>query len=84
MSPSSSALGHQRGDRVHDDDVHGVRADQRFGDFERLFAVVGLRDQQVVHVHAELARVDRIERVFGVDEGRLAAEFFALRRSRAG
>ncbi len=74
MSPSSSARGHERGDGVHDDDVHGVRANQRLGDFQRLFAVVRLRDEQVIHVHAQLARVDGIERVLGVNEGRLAAE----------
>ena len=46
-----------------------------FGDFERLLAIVGLRDEQIVNVHAELARVEGIERVFGVDEGGMAAEF---------
>ncbi|MFB0492244.1 hypothetical protein ABIE45_004830 [Methylobacterium sp. OAE515] len=34
-----------------------------------LLARVGLRDQQVVEVHAELAGVDRIERVLGIHEG---------------
>ena len=80
MSPSSSALRHQRGHRIHHNDVHGARADQRFGDFQRLLAVVWLRHQKIIHIHAELARVDRIERVFGVDERGLAAESSALGR----
>ena len=42
-------------------------------DLQRLLAVVRLRHQQIVHVHAELSRIDRIERVFRVDERRLPA-----------
>ena len=34
---------------------------------------VGLRDQQVVDIDAELARIDRVERVLGIDEGADAA-----------
>ena len=45
---------HERGDRVDDDDVDAVRADEHFDDLERLLAVVGLRDEQVVEVDAEL------------------------------
>ena len=71
-------FGHERGHRVHHDHVHGVRADQRLGDFQRLLAVVRLRDQQVVHVHAQLARVDGIERVLRVDERRLPAQLLRL------
>ncbi len=41
-------LGRQRGDRVDDEDIDGARTDQRVGDLERLFAGVGLRDQQIV------------------------------------
>jgi hypothetical protein len=62
--------GHERGDRVHDDHIDTARADQHLDDFERLLAVVGLRHQQVVDVHAELLRVLRVERVLRVDEGR--------------
>ena len=35
--------------------------------------MIGLGHQQVIHVHAELARVDRVQRVFGVDEDRCPA-----------
>ena len=65
---------HERGDRVDDDDVDAVRAHEDFDDLERLLAVVGLRDQQVVEVDAELLRVLRVEGVLGVDERRHAAE----------
>src|SRR5205823_7557663 len=49
-----------------------------FADFQRLLAGVGLRDQELVDIDAELARIDRIERVFGVDEGANAALLLAL------
>ena len=71
-------LRNQRRHGVHDDDVHPAGANQRFSDFERLLAVVGLRDQQVIHVHAELPRIDRIKRVLRVNERRLPAELLRL------
>ena len=52
-------------------------------DFERLLAGVGLRDQQVVDIDAELAGIDRIERVFGVDEGADAALLLGFSDARA-
>ncbi len=60
---------HQSGDRIDDEDVDRVGADQGVGDLQRLLARVGLRDDQIVDVDAELAGVDRIERMLGVDEG---------------
>ena len=71
-------LGHQRGDRVDDDDVDGAGADQHLGDLEGLLAVVGLGDQQLVDVDAELLGVLRVEGVLGVDEGGQAAGLLGL------
>ena len=73
ISPSSSAFGRQRRDRVDDDDRDRAGADQRLGDLQRLLAGVGLGDQELVDVDAELLGVDRVERVLGVDEGADAA-----------
>ena len=42
----------ERGHRVDDDDVHRVGAHQDLDDLEGLFAIVGLRDQQVIEVDA--------------------------------
>ncbi len=58
----------ERGDRVDRDDVERARADQELGDLERLLAVVGLRDEEVVDVHADVTRILGIHRVLGVDE----------------
>ena len=71
-------LRRERGDRVDDDDVDGARAHEHVGDLERLLAGVGLRDQQIVDVDADLAGVRRVERVLGVDERRGAAELLDL------
>jgi len=51
---------------------------QRVDDLEGLFAGVGLADQQVGQVDAELLRVLDVERVFGIDEGAGALELLHL------
>ncbi|MNW56817.1 hypothetical protein D3C74_345610 [compost metagenome] len=66
-------LGHERRDRVDDDDVDGARADQHVRDLEGLLARVRLRDEQRVGVDAQLLRVLGVQRVLGVDERRDAA-----------
>ena len=69
---------HQGRDRVDHDDVDRVRAHQGLGDLQRLLAGVGLGDQELVDVDAELLGVDRVERVLGVDEGGDAAQVLGL------
>ena len=72
-------LGDEGGDRVDDDDVDGVGADQQLADLQRLLAGVGLRDEQVVEVHAQPLGPGGVERVLGVDERGDAAGFWAWR-----
>jgi hypothetical protein len=67
-------LRHQRGDRIDDHHIDAGRTHQHVGDFQRLFAGIGLRDQQFVEVYTKLLRVARVERVFGIDEGCRTAE----------
>ena len=69
---------HQRRDRIDHQHVDRAGAHQRVGDLQRLLAGVGLRDQEVVDIDAELARIDRIERVLGIDEGADAALLLRL------
>ncbi len=66
-------LGRQRRDRVDDDDIDGARAHEHVGDLERLLAGIGLRDQQIIDVDADLAGIKRIERMLGIDERGRAA-----------
>src|SRR5215471_1450220 len=64
----------ERGDRVDNHDIDAVRADEHLDDFEGLFAVVRLRDQQVVDVDAQLLGIDRVKRVLRVHERRHAPQ----------
>jgi recombination protein RecA len=59
--------GHERRDRVDDDDVERAGADQHVGDLERLLPGVGLGDQERVGVDPEGLGVLGVERVLGVD-----------------
>ena len=64
---------HKGRHRIDDQNVDGAGAHQRVGDLERLFAGVGLGDQQIADVDAQLLRIAGVERVLGVDEGAGAA-----------
>ena len=55
--PLDLGLGDERGDGVDRDDVEGTRADEELGDLERLLAGVGLRDEELVDIDADPARV---------------------------
>ncbi len=70
-------LGHERGDGINHDNVERVRARERFANSQCFFAGRGLRDEQVVQVHAKFFCVTGIERVLGVNERCEAAGFFA-------
>src|SRR5215216_4920830 len=59
-------------------DIIRAGAHEHVGDLERLLAVVGLGDQQLVDVHAEPAGVQRVHGVLGVDERADAAELLGL------
>jgi hypothetical protein len=72
-------LGRQRRHRIDDDQIHPARADELIGDLQRLLAVVGLRDQQILQLHAQPPRILRIERVLGVDERAVATQLLRLR-----
>ncbi len=67
-------LRHECRDRVDHDHVDRARAHQRISNFKRLFARVRLGNQQIRHVHAKLARVLDVQRVFCVDKRCRAAE----------
>ena len=58
----------ERGHGVDHQDVDRRRADKLVGYLESLLAVVRLRDQQVVDVHAELRSIEAVEGVLRVDE----------------
>src|SRR5262249_42321477 len=61
-----------------DNHIDAARSDEDLDDFESLLAVVGLRDEQVVQIDAQLLGVDGIERVLGVDKRRHAAQLLGF------
>ena len=67
-------------DAVDHQHVDGAGADQRIGNLQRLLAGVGLADQQLVDIDAQLAGIARIERVLGIDEGGDATKLLRLGR----
>ena len=71
--PFELGLGDEGGDRIDHDHVHRAAPDEDLGDLEALLAEIGLGDEEVVDVDADLGRVGRGEGVLGVDEGGLAA-----------
>ncbi|MGC3991312.1 MAG: hypothetical protein QM796_16845 [Chthoniobacteraceae bacterium] len=78
ISPSSFLLGDEGGDGIDHDDVEGIGADEGLADAERFFAAAGLGDEEFIHIHAELFRVERVERVLDVDEGGKPAALLRL------
>jgi hypothetical protein len=50
--PFDFGAGHEGGDGVDHDDIHRAGADEGVGDFQGLFAGVGLGDVEVVGVYA--------------------------------
>ena len=78
------SLGRERSHRIDDDDIDRAGAHQHVGDFQRLLAGIGLRNQKFINVHAEFRGVLRIERVLGIDEGSCTADFLHLRDDRQG
>ena len=71
-------LGRQSGDRIDHQHIDRAGAHQRVGDLERLLAGVRLGDQQILEIDAELPRIDRVERMLGIDEAANAAALLRL------
>ena len=72
-------LRNEGGHGVDDHDVHRAGTYQHVGDVERLFAVIGLGNEQFVGLDAEAGRIGDIQSVFRVDEGGHAALLLAFR-----
>ena len=68
ISPSISAFGVSAATESIATTSSAPERIEQLADLERLLAGVGLRDEQVVDVHADPLRVRRVHRVLGVDE----------------
>ena len=54
---------------VDNEHVDGTGVDELLGDVESLFSVVGLREPEVVDIHAKFLGVETVEGVLGIDYG---------------
>ena len=71
-------LWNKRGHRVDNHKVNRARAHKHVGNVQCLFAVVGLRDEQLVGVDAKALGVRHVEGVLCVHKGARAAHFLAF------
>ena len=69
---------YQGGHGIHDNHVHGTGTYQHVGDFQRLLTGIRLGNDQIVHVHTQLFRVIRVQRVLRVHKGTGGAFFLGL------
>ena len=60
-------LWHQSRHRIDNDDIKRARTNQHVCNLKSLFAVVRLRNDKRISVHAKFASIGRIERVLGVN-----------------
>ena len=72
-------LGNQRGNGVDNDNIYRAAPHERLRNIERLFAAVGLRDIELVHLNAKAFGINRIERMFRIDKHAHALILLRLR-----
>ena len=70
--------GNQGGHRIDHNHIQRTASDQGVRDFERLFTVVGLRDQHLVNFHPKFAGIAHVQGVFRVNIGAGAISFLRL------
>ena len=71
-------LRHKCCHRVNHDDIDGAGTDEGLGDVEGLLARIGLGNEEGFDIDTELAGIDRVEGVFGIDEGCDTAELLGF------
>ena len=69
---------HQGGHTIDHHHVDRARSDQRVANLQRLLAGIGLADQQIIDIHPQLARIDRVQRMLRVDKRAGAAALLRL------
>ena len=70
--------GNKSGNRVNNNNVDSTGTNESLGNFESLFAVIGLRNKQGVNVNAEVCGVNGIECVLRINECGFTAGFLSL------
>ena len=76
--PFDLRLGCHRRDRVDNDDRKCIRANQRFGNFQRFLTGRRLRNQQGININAQCFCINRVQCVFNVNKRRFTARLLGL------
>ena len=72
---------YQRRDGIDHDHINRARTHEDFTDLERLLTSIGLRDQQVLDVNAQLLAVLDVQRMLGIDVGSDASLLLGIRHN---
>jgi hypothetical protein len=70
--------GHKGGDRIDHDHIHCAGTDEGFGDFEGLFAGIGLGNVEIIYIDAASGGVLGVESVLHIYESADAAAFLGF------
>ena len=68
----------QSRDRIDHNDIDCIGTHQCIGDFQCLFTCIGLRDDQIVDIDAQLLGIARVKRMLRIDERGCPAQFLNL------
>ena len=63
---------------VDNDNINRTAAYQSISNLQRLLAIIRLRNQQIVNINAQMARIFRIQCVLRINEGCIAAQLLRL------
>ena len=72
------SLGHKGRYGVNHYDINRAGTNHRFRNLKRLLSVVRLGNIKVIHVHANIPGVNRVKRVFRVNEACNSSSFLNL------
>ena len=71
-------LRHERGNGVHNQDVHSTGTHHSLRNIESLLSGIGLGHIEVINIHSDSLRISRIQGMLRIDKGRNPASLLYL------
>ena len=78
------SFGNKSCNGVNDDDVNTSGTDEHVSNFKSLLAGVRLRDKKIICIDAKGTRVDRVQRMFGIDKSCVTSSLLRTGNSMQG
>ena len=72
-------LRHQRGNRIHNENIHRPRAHHRLRNIQGLLTGIRLRNIEIVNIHADCLRIAGIECVLRINKSGNSSSLLYLR-----